>query len=79
MAEPSVFLPPGTYGPMAQIVDPPGTGLAIALIVPPPVSFMVEAEYLVVRKFPEATAVAAACCTAEASSPGSLVAHPLYC
>lgn len=64
---------------MAQIVALPGTGLAIALIVPPPVSFMVEAESLVVKKFPEATAVAAACCTAEASSLGSLVVHPLCC
>lgn len=64
---------------MAQNESPPGTGLAVALMVPPPVLFRVEAESMLVIKFPVDTAVATACCTAEASSLGSLVAHPLWC
>lgn len=57
-AKPFVIIPPGAYGPKAQMVTPP-------------VVVRVEAEALVARQSLEDSAVAVAHYTAEASSPGS--------
>lgn len=54
------MVPPGVYGPKAQIVAPPGAGMAFAPLVAPPVPVRVEAETLVIRQSPEATAAATA-------------------
>lgn len=71
-AEPPVMVPPGAYGLKAQIVAPPGAGMAFAPLVAPPVPVRVEAEALVIRQSPEATAAATAYHTAEVSSLAGL-------
>lgn len=66
------MVPPGAYGPKAQIVAPPGAGMAFAPLVAPPVPVRVEAKTLVIRQSPEAMAAATVYCTAEVSSLGGL-------
>ena len=67
--EPSVIIPSGAYCPKALS----GADMAIALMDTPPVAVRVEAEALVVRQSPEATATLAAThCATESSSPGHL-------
>lgn len=71
------MVPPGAYGPKVQIVAPPGAGMAFAPLVAPPVPVRVEAETLVIRQSPEATAAATAYRTVEVSSLGGL--PPVAC
>lgn len=59
-AEPSVIILSGTHRLRAQVVALPGAGVPIALMIAPLVAVGVEAEVLVVRQSPGATAVAVA-------------------
>lgn len=55
-----VIVLPGAHRLRAQVVALPGVGVPIALMIAPLVAVGVEAEVLVVRQSPEATAVAVA-------------------
>lgn len=59
-AEPSVIILSGAHRLRAQVVALPGAGVPIALMIAPLVAVGVEAEVLVVRQSPGATAVAVA-------------------